>query len=176
MRGGKLLRPGRESEAGNVPSNGPAWTGNTGAAAVNPGATSRLLMRLLASVYGPLYSYRSPRLNDRFERNLQSSCVKKSKALARKLYEVAPDCNVVCCGKPSRKSAKSYPVSAIGHRCVPGPDVVPAAAYCDVATPVNTKLPSAFLAERKLCKMRRLSPPNRRLWFPPFHRNCSKSE
>src|SRR5260370_7580688 len=107
-------------------------------------------------------------MKDRFERNLQSSCVKKSKAFARKLYEVAPDCNELCCGKPSRKSAKSYPVSAIGHRCVPGQDVVPAAAYCDVANPVNTKLPSAFLPERKLSKIRRQLPPNLPHAVPPL--------
>ena len=68
---------------GNPPVKGPDVPGKTGLTAVIVGLMSRLTSRLLASLNGETYSYRSPKLKLRLPVALQSSCTNRSQEFCR---------------------------------------------------------------------------------------------
>ena len=131
----EVVRVGVEqSPQGNAPVNGPdAACERPATPPMKSGVASRLAIRPSISTYGMRQLVAKPEVERSASRS-SASCPRRRRRTQRcRRCVVPPTCSVACCGRPSRKSAKSAPVCA-------GRAVRPLDEY----RPVNVKLPRAF--------------------------------
>src|ERR1039458_6038914 len=126
MRGEKLFGSASTRLVGYAPLKGPVKIEDAGqplavaafAAAAAPTGHTKVPVELMSSVamwpcnsvQGEKYSHRSPRFSVSPRLRRQSSCAYKLPDHPRKYRLESLTRSDVDCGKPSRKSAKSYPV------------------------------------------------------------------